>query len=97
MKRGLYAMLAIVTLFSSLGAVLPSASAEGYDNTVNVNIDGIDAKTDNGIVFVYPNDSDEKRVIKAFDYGFRYTKLLVFDNEGMLIEAGGDIYENSDQ
>ena len=95
MKRGLYAMLAIVTLFSSFGAVLPSASAEGYDNTVNVNIDGIDAKTDNGNVFVYPNDSDEKRVIKAFDYGFRYTKLLVFDNEGMLIEAGGDIYENS--
>ncbi len=96
MKKRFLRMLALITLLSSLGTLIPTAAfADQYDNSVEEPISGFDCKTDNGKLFVYPNESDETRVIMANEYGFRYTKLMVFDADGMLIEAGGEIYENS--
>ena len=96
MKKSVLRIIALFTLLGSLGTVLPiSASAAGYDNTFEVDINGFDCKTDGGSVFVYPNNTDSIRRIMANDFGFRYTKLMVFDKDGFLIEAGGEIYENS--
>ncbi len=96
MKKKLVKIIALITLISTLGAVLPlGSSAAEYDNVVEEAISGFDCKTDSGALFVYPNKTNSVRVIKANEYGFRYTKLMVFDKDGMLIEAGGDIYENS--
>ncbi len=100
MKRILIQMLAILTLLTSLGAALPassSVSAKDYINSFTVKVDGVDCATTSGSVFVYPNPKGNGyRVIEANDYAFRYVKLMVFDENGMLIEAGGEIYENSE-
>lgn len=96
MKKKFLSIIALITLVSTLGTAVPTAvGAQGYDNLVEQPISGFDCKTDSGNVFVYPNKTDKTRVIMANEYGFRYTKLMVFDGNGMLIEAGGDIYENS--
>ncbi len=81
-------------LATSLICALP-ASAKEYDKKVEVKINGFDTKTDNGYVFVYPNKTDSVRKIKADEYNFRYTKIMVFDSDGILIEAGGDMFANS--
>ena len=45
---------------------------------------------------LYPNDTDSVRIIKADDYNFRYSKLMIFNKDGLLIEAGGDLVANTD-
>ncbi len=93
-------MLAALTLSASLMTMIPfSAGANTYDNSHDIKIDGFDCKTDVGNVFVYPNDTDETRILTPDDYmenNFRNTKLLIFNGEGRLIEAGGEIYANSE-
>ena len=100
MKRILIQMLALLTLVTSIGSVLPAtsvANAKTYQNSFTVAVDGVDCSTANGTVFVYPNPKGSGyRVIEANDYSFRYVKLMVFDENGMLIEAGGEIFENSE-
>ncbi|MBE6692704.1 MAG: hypothetical protein E7586_05215 [Ruminococcaceae bacterium] len=91
-------MLAALTVSASLMTMIPF-SASAYDNSNEIKIDGFDCKTDVGHVFVYPNDSDETRIITPDDYmenNFRTAKLLIFNSEGRLIEAGGEIYANSE-
>ena len=90
-------LFATLTLSASLLTVVPF-SASAYDNSFDVGIDGFDCKTDSGHVFVYPNDGNETRVMTPNDYmenNFRNCKLLIFNAEGRLIEAGGEIYANS--
>ena len=87
------ALAALLTL-ATLTAALP-VTASAYDNSVEFDISGFDCKTDSGSIFVYPNDGNEVRAIKADEFNFRYTKIMIFDREGMLIEAGGDLYANS--
>lgn len=95
MKKTFFRLVASLTLAASLCTVLP-LSVSAYDNSVSVAVDGLDCSTDNGNVFVYPNESEDERVIKANEFGFRYTKLMVFNAEGRIIEAGGEIFENSE-
>lgn len=101
MKSTLFKILTLLTLISTLGTCIPlslSATADGFDNKLELDIDGFDCKTEGGKIFVYPNKTDKPRYVKGNDYkenNFRSTKLMVFDKDGLLIEAGGDIYTNS--
>lgn len=71
------------------------SSAEEYDNVLVLDIDGYDClTTDKGIV-IYPNNTSSPRDVSANTYNFRNTKLMVFTADGRLMEAGGDMYENS--
>ena len=90
-------MLATLTLSASLMTMIPF-SASAYDNDYEIKIDGFDCAAENGKVFVYPNDSDETRILTPNSFkenNFRHTKLMIFNGEGRLIEAGGEIYANS--
>lgn len=94
MKNVFLRLFAAVTLAASLGAAVPF-SASAYGNVYEFNIDGFDCTTDNGNVIVYTNESDTVRNIKANVYNFRYSRLMIFDAEGKVIEAGNNLYENS--
>ncbi len=102
MRNTLLKIVTLLTLVSTLGTCIPlsmTANADEFDNSFNVDIDGFDCKTENGKVFVYPNNSDKPRYVKGDDYkvnNFRSTKLMIFDKDGLLIEAGGEIYANSE-
>lgn len=99
MKKTLLKIVAMLTLAASLGTMVPfAATADEFDHSEELEINGFDCKTENGSIFVYPNDSDTVRYVKGSDYkenNFRYSKLMIFNAEGLLIEAGGDIYTNS--
>ncbi len=92
-------IFSVLTLSASLLTMVPlAANAKEYDNNHSVKIDGFDCATDGGNVFVYPNESGETRILTPDSYkvnNFRYAKLMIFNAEGRLIEAGGDIYANS--
>lgn len=92
MKKKLAFVLASVLLGTALCAFPVSAESYDVDNTYDIT--GFDVTTSAGGVFVYPNDTDEVRVIGSSEYNFRYSKVLIFDKSGFLIEAGGDLLAN---
>ena len=89
-----FMLLVSIMIFLNLFNMPMTANAETMNN-FTFNIDGFDIATNTGIVCVYPNESETKRVIGADDYGFRNSKMLIFDEDGKLIEAGENIYSNS--
>jgi len=92
MKRMLISLLLLALVSPTVLAVRPGA--EGYDHEVSVAIKGYDT-TFSGVT-VYPNDTDKPRVIASDTYNFRYAKVFIFDKDGRLIEAGGDLLANKD-
>ena len=95
MKRILKVLILAVMIFSMLTSAIPTVSAKGYDNKIEVKISGVDTKTDNGYFFVYPNKTDSVRKIKADEYNFRNVRIFVFDKDGKMIEAGENMIANS--
>ena len=98
MKKGLKRALSLVIILTMMLALIPafSVSAETYEVTVTEQVSGIDCPTSSGKLFLYPNKTDKTRIVKPNEYNFRYSKLMIFDKDGMLIEAGGDVFENSE-
>ncbi len=92
MKKMLISLLLLALVSPTVLAVRPVA--EGYDHEVSVAIKGYDT-TFSGVT-VYPNDTDKPRVIASDTYNFRYAKVFIFDKDGRLIEAGGDLLANKD-
>ena len=92
MKKRIALILASLLLGTSL-CVMP-VSADSYDVDNTYDITGYDENTSSKCVIVYPNNTNSTRVIGSSEYGFRYSKLLIFDKNGTLIEAGGDLLAN---
>lgn len=92
MKKRIALILASLMLGTSL-CVMP-VSADSYDVDNTYDITGYDENTSSKCVIVYPNNTNSTRVIGSNEYGFRYSKLLIFDKNGTLIEAGGDLLAN---
>ena len=86
--------LAVLMAFTSVMPLCAFAS-EKYDNDCEYTIAARDAKASEGIT-LYPNDTENTRVIKVSDYGFRYSKLMIFDRDGTLIEVGADLFDDVD-
>lgn len=94
MKQFIIMVLSFVSIFASAVPCFMAAAASKHEYTFDVA--GFDTDTTAGSICVYPNESSAKRVIGSVEYGgFRDAKLLVFDKEGRLIEAGGNLYANS--
>jgi hypothetical protein len=86
------ALMTAMLATAVIGAV--PASAKTYDNTFTVTINGTNCSTLSNNVVLYTNDTDAVKVIKSTDYradNFRYSKILIFNKDGRLIEAGGDL------
>ncbi len=101
MKKTVKKLLSLALMTTMLATVaigaLP-ATAESYDNTLTLTINGTDCSTEGKNIVLYPNDSDSVRAIKGNQYrenNFRQSKIMIFDKNGFLIEAGGDLYNNS--
>ncbi len=94
MKKKIAILLASVLLGTSLCTMGAFAENKTYDVDKTYEITGYDQKTSSGGVFVYPNDTNKTRVIGSSEYNFRYSKILIFDKDGVLIEAGGDLLAN---
>ena len=92
MKRALSLIAALLIVFTSLPFAV---SADEYENTLVLDINGYDCHTDGKDIVVYTNDTNAPKDVLANQYYFRHTKLMVFDKTGRLMEAGGDMYENS--
>ena len=86
--------LAAILVFTLMLPVCVSAE-EKYDFDAEFEIKAVDEKL-SAFITLYPNDSDESRVIKASEYGFKPARLMIFDKDGKLIEVGENIYENVD-
>ncbi len=93
MKKMFLSLLLLAMLAPSFAALMPVAAT--YDHEDTYTIKDFDTTTGGGII-VYPNDTNNTRVIKAEDYNFRYSKLMIFNKDGLLIEAGGDLVANTD-
>lgn len=94
MKKSILFLLTAALLTPVLGTAMPAA--ETYDHSETYAIAGFDtAATANG-VFVYPNDTESPRTVSGAEYNFRYAKLMIFDQSGALIEAGGELVPNTD-
>lgn len=96
MKKKLSLILTMLMLGTALCSLVPSAEEDvKFDHDEEYAVSGFDTATNDNGVFIYPNNSAETRVIGADDYGFRQMNLLIFNAEGLLIEAGGQIYANT--
>ena len=93
MKRTLALIFAALLVMTSIPF---TASAETeYEHTLVLDINGYDCHTEGKDIIVYTNDTNAPKDVLANKYYFRYTKLMVFDSTGRLMEAGGDMFENS--
>ena len=98
-KRLLALALAIVLLSGIFVAAIPTSVSAAYDNSNTYTVTGFDTtppSSSHSNIYVYPNTGSTTRVINASDYTLRYSKLLIFNGSGKLIEAGENIYPNSD-
>ena len=82
MKKRIALILASLLLGTSL-CVMP-VSADSYDVDNTYDITGYDENTSSKCVIVYPNNTNTTRVIGSSEYGFRNSKLLIFDKNGTM-------------
>ena len=97
MKKKLSLLIAVLML----GTVLctTAVNAKEYEVNETYEIAGKDVAPISGKITIYPNDTNATRILSADEYGskcFRWSKLMVFDSEGALIEAGGELLANED-
>ena len=93
-KKVLSLALMTAMLATSVISVIP-VSAEEYDNTLTLTINGTDCSTSGKNIVLYPNNNDSVRKINTSDYYFRYSKIMIFDGNGKLIEIGENMFANS--
>lgn len=92
MKKSLSILLTVFMLGANL--CVSGVSADSFDVTETYDVYGADVVPANDKIVVYPNESSEPRVLSSNEYGkecFRWSKLLIFNSEGKLIAAGGDL------
>ncbi len=59
-------------------------------------MDALEADAASGRVTAYLSDADAPRVIPAERFNFRNASLLIFDADGRLVEAGGNLVPDTD-
>ncbi|MBQ8896464.1 MAG: discoidin domain-containing protein [Clostridia bacterium] len=94
MKKLISLIAAILIVLTSLPLAITSFADE-YENTLTVDIDGYDCHTEGKDVVIYTNNTSSPKDVLANTYYFRNTKVMIFTADGRLMEAGGDMYENS--
>ena len=95
MKKLIALISAVLLVMTSVPFVISAKESKDYEHELVLSIDGYDCHTDGKDIVIYTNDSNKAKNIYANEYYFRQTKLMVFDSTGRLMEAGGDMYENS--
>ncbi len=93
MKRFMSVLLSgLLLLPLSLSERVSASSEISFTITVN----GTNTNITSSSVVIFPNDTDRPLVINSSDYNFRNSFLMIFDKNGKLIEAGGELLANAD-
>lgn len=93
MKRFLPSLLSIVLL---MPITSPFGAKAADDVSFTLTVNGIDTNISNSSVVVFPNNTSEPRFIPSENYNFRNASLMIFNKNGKLIEAGGQLLANTD-
>ena len=93
MKKALSAFLSLL-LLAFVFPSPPASAADGVSFTLTV--DALEADAASGRVTAYLSDADAPRVIPAERFNFRNASLLIFDADGRLVEAGGNLVPDTD-
>ena len=79
-------------LFSPSDAA--GAGPAGDRVSFTVDVTGVETEIAASSVVIYPNNTDAPRVISSAGNRFRNAKVMIFDRNGKLIEAGSDLLAN---
>lgn len=98
-KKAVAYLLTTALLISGFAFAIPFSASAAYDNSNTYTITGFDttppSTSGHSGIYVFPNTSSSARVINASDYTFRYSKLMIFNGDGRIIECGGEVFPNS--
>ena len=95
MKRFVSILMTALLIVTAIPFVSFADVEKQYDNVLVFDIDGYDCHTDGKDIVIYTNNTSSPKEISANTYYFRQTMLMVFTADGRLMEAGGQMYENS--
>ncbi len=96
-KRLLAVVLAgVFVMMNILGA---SSFAAGNAVTKEITLKAVNEAKPTSGVYIYTGDGTQKRVIQVTEseHNFKNHKIFVFNSEGMLAEAGGNLYSAGPQ
>ncbi len=97
MKK-LLALLLVIVLALPVGAV--ASFAEGEDETFEFvyefDVNGLNRKLKTNELVIFPNDTDEKIKVNTSEYDFRQVDVMIFNSDGHIVEAGGQLMPNTD-
>ena len=66
------------------------------DNTIKLAVSGYDRQPEDNEIIVFNGEKDAKRVVSTTEYDFRRFGIMIFGENGLLYEAGGNLYPNQD-
>lgn len=66
------------------------------DNTIKCFVTGRDRQPQENDIIVFGGNENEKRVVSTTEFDFRRSGIMIFGPDGVLYEAGGNLYPNQD-
>ncbi len=94
MKNALSVVLAFIFVFSA--CVIVTGAEEKFDYNYEVTVTAVNRKVNSGEVIVATNDTTSPKKIKTVDYGLSKANIMIFNSDGLIIEAGGDLMPSTD-
>lgn len=98
MKRILSFVLVSALLMTALVFTVPMNASAAYDNNYTFTINGTNTALpgyDHSNVYLFPNTGSSSKTISYKSYNFRYSKLMIFNSAGRVVECGGNLYDGS--
>ncbi len=97
-KRTVAITVLSALLMTGFAFAVPFTASAAYDNNPTFSITGTNttppANTHSG-VYLYPNTGSSAKTVYWNNYNFRYSKLMIFNSAGRIVECGGDLYSDS--
>lgn len=96
LKRFIALALTAALLICGLPTTVNAEEENKMDVEFTVNVNGWETVPKNNQLTIFENDSDEVRSVKTDEYNFTSSKVFVFNGEGIMTEAGENLYGNKD-
>jgi len=98
LKKTVAMTLLSALLMTGFAFAVPFSASAAYDNNPTFSITGTNttppASTHSG-VYLFTNTGSSAKTIYWNNYNFRYSKLMIFNSAGRIVECGGDLYSDS--
>ncbi|MBO5869692.1 MAG: hypothetical protein J6Q89_02975, partial [Clostridia bacterium] len=97
-KKTIAMIVLSALLMTGFAFAIPTTVSAAYDNTYTFTISGTNAALpgyDHSNVYLFPNTGSSAKTISYKSYNFRYSKLMIFNASGRVVECGGNLYDGS--